>query len=322
MNKLELALLITFISLFVLFVLYWILINITLSIILSSPNKSLDFNEENLYQSEDGKYRLIINKKWLEETPHQEVSITSFDNIKLNAKFYRPYKTSHRYVIFAHGYRGRWYEQSYVDEKLAARYHMNFLLIEQRGHQKSKAKYTTMGIKESKDILKWIEYITNIDKKAEIFLMGHSMGGFTIGLTIGNDLAKNIKCAYIEASYESIYSQYQYILKRYAQKIFKSGWMLPSINLMSKIRMKIDLKTSLKDSLHKSKIPLFLLHGDEDRVVPFSNFMNIQNDFNKETKLTTYIGKGADHILSIYVNEKEYLKALYSFLDEYFTSFN
>lgn len=322
MNKLEIALLIIAITISVLILIYIITMNVALSIILSSPNKNEEITEENLFKSKDGKYQVKFNKNWVDKTPHIEVETNSFDNITLHAKLFRPHPTSHIYAIFAHGYRGKWMEQTYLDEKLDDRYHMNFLLIEQRGHQKSKAKYCTMGIKESSDILSWINYIISIDKDAQIFLMGHSMGGYTIALTLGNNLPKNVKCAYIEASYYSPYTQYQWILKKYGAKLFKNGWVLPTLNYFAKLRMHIDLKTSVETSLSKTNMPTILVHGDNDSVVSYSNLKKLDDCFNKMTYHTAYVGKGADHVLSMYVDEKEYLNNLYKFLDKYFESFN
>lgn len=322
MTKLEITLLIIASIIASLFIIYIIVINVTLSIILSSPNKNEEITEENLFKSVDGKYQVKFNKCWVDKTPFKEVTTTSFDNIELHAKLFTPHPSSHVYAIFAHGYRGKWMEQTYLDEKLDKRYHMNFLLIEQRGHQKSKAKFCTMGIKESTDLLSWINYIINIDKDAQILLMGHSMGGFTVALALGKDLPSNVKCAYIEASYYSPYTQYQFVLKKYGMIIFKSGWILPSVNLFAKSRMHIDLKTSLDSSLSKTNIPTILIHGDNDSVVSFSNLKKIDDCFNKSTYHTTFVGKGADHVLSIYTDEKEYLNCLYNFLDKYFKNFN
>ena len=152
--------------------------------------------------------------------------------------------------------------------------------------------------------------------------MGHSMGGYTIALTLGKTLPKNVKCAYIEASYYSPYTQYQWILEKYGAKLFKKGWILPTLNYFAKLRMHIDLKTSVEPSLSKTNIPTILVHGDNDSVVSYSNLKKLDDCFNKMTYHTTYVGKGADHVLSMYVNEKEYLNNLYKFLDKYFESFN
>lgn len=98
--------------------------------------------------------------------------------------------------------------------------------------------------------------------------------------------------------------------------------MLPTLNCFAKLRMHIDLKTSVESSLSKTNIPTILVHGDNDSVVSYSTLKKLDDCFNKTTYHTTYVGKGADHVLSMYIDEKAYLNCLYNFLDRYFKPFN
>lgn len=303
-------------SILLIIILLTAIFNITLNLILSSPNKNEELNDETTMRSKDGKYKITYNYTFLRKK-HQKITIDSFDKKKLNAWLYQIKPDSHNYTIFVHGYRGRWQEFSNLADSLS-KYQMNFLFIEQRGHVSSPIKYTSMGIKESEDLLCWIAYLLNIDNNAKIFLVGHSMGGFTVGLTLGKNLPSNVKCALIESSYYSIEDQYKFILKTYSKTLLKNGLVIPFVNFFARLRMKIDFKTSLKESLEKTTIPTLFIHGKKDSIVSFTNFSKILDCFNKNTVSLTYVNDEADHILSFYYDKNSYLKSVYSLLYNYF----
>ena len=68
----------------------------------------------------------------------------------------------------------------------------------------------------------------------------------------------------------------------------------------------------------KIKIPILLVHGDEDRTVPVEQSRKMANELKNKNKVYTYIElKKGDHNLSLQENRKKLFSAMDEFLDSY-----
>ena len=109
--------------------------------------------------------------------PHTDVSIRSFDGLKLSGTYYEFQKGAPIDVLF-HGYHG-----SSVQDLSGGVYRCkllghNVLIVDHRASGKSEGHVITFGVNESRDALAWVNYVVeNIDPNAKILLGGISMGG-------------------------------------------------------------------------------------------------------------------------------------------------
>ena len=81
---------------------------------------------------------------------------------------------------------------------------MNVLVIDMRAHGKSEGKYSTIGVKESTDVKKWIEYIENEFGVKEVWLHGICVGSASAILLMSSDgCPKSVKGMVIEGAFVS-----------------------------------------------------------------------------------------------------------------------
>jgi fermentation-respiration switch protein FrsA (DUF1100 family) len=96
----------------------------------------------------------------------------------------------HRFAVCVHGFADSsdgmgLYAAVYYD-----RYGMNVLLPDLRGHGRSDGDYVGMGYDDSRDILRWIDWILEKDPAAQIVLHGVSLGAAAVLMTTGYSLPK------------------------------------------------------------------------------------------------------------------------------------
>lgn len=251
---------------------------------------------------------------WVEnESKFEYVHINSFDGCKLYAHQILANNKTHKWAITVHGYMS----SAYALSTKALHYYnkgYNVLCLELRSHGNSEGDYIGMGYHDSKDVVKWIEYIISKDKDSEILLHGVSMGGATVMITSGYDLAQNVKVIVEDCGYTSAFEQFKYQLK----KLFK----IPSFPLLniSDIIVKIRAGYSLKeaspiDSVAKSKTPIIFIHGDKDEFVPCYMLDKVFEKCKSPKKKV--IIEGAPHALAEKIDPIKYWNEVDSFIQNY-----
>jgi len=225
-------------------------------------------DETALRKTSFGKYSEMIAyaDQWLKDHDSRDVYITSEDGLKLHGLWVRadnPVGT----VLLVHGYRST----KLVDFALAFdAYHnlgLNLLIPDQRSHGRSEGKYITFGVKESKDMLGWLEYHNRQLGSWDIILSGMSMGAATVLYMADMPLPENVRGIIADCGFSSPAD----IIK----KVFQSTVHLPAVpsiwvaDLCARIFAGFSLyeKSSLS-SLKKNALPILLVHGKADDFVP------------------------------------------------------
>jgi len=205
------------------------------------------------------------------------------------------------YIVFLHGF------MSDLEGKkpktflnFAKKNKLGFLAIEYSGHGKSSGKFT------DGNITKWTRetslMIRKIVKKNKIILIGSSMGSW-ICLNQFKLFEKQIK------SFLGIGSAPEFLenlmWKKFAKKvkteIIKNGiYQLKHGNYIYPITLQIikdGRKNKVLNKKFKSKIPITMIHGQKDEVVPISYSRKVLKIF-KNAKKKLVIIKNGDHSLS------------------------
>ena len=109
---------------------------------------------------------------------YEDVYTESHDGLRLHAKFYAGREGAPTHILI-HGYRSSALLDmggALID---AVERGDNALLIDQRAHAGSQGKYLTFGYNESRDVLRWINYINErLGRDNPIVLQGLSMALF------------------------------------------------------------------------------------------------------------------------------------------------
>jgi fermentation-respiration switch protein FrsA (DUF1100 family) len=241
-------------------------------------------------------------KKWTLETrqiPHEDLEITSFDGLKLYGKFYEYEKTAPIEIMF-HGYRGNAERDLCGGIQRAFALHHNVLLVDQRTSGESEGNVISFGVNESKDCLKWIDFVINeFGEDQKIILTGISMGAATVVITSGYDLPKNIVGVLADCGY----SNQKDIIKVCIKKMkLPPTIFYPFVKLGAKVFGHFNLEEVTPiEAIKKSKIPTIFFHGEADDFVPHYMSLEMYNAKKENNKLITI--KGADHGLGFLVDD-------------------
>ncbi len=270
-------------------------------------------NEENAVVEANMILEETAYLEWVETVEVNNVSIQSYDNLKLNAIEYRK-EDSDKWIIMVHGYTSS--NQSMVNR--AVHYGekgYNVLLPNNRAHGDSEGTYIGMGWLDRLDIIDWIEFIIDENPEAEIALYGVSMGGATVSMVSGEKLPDNVKVVIEDCGYTSAWAMFENQLDyRFGLPPFP---VLDLAGIVGNMRTGYDLKDA--DSiaqLEKSTLPILFIHGDIDNYVPVEMVYEMYEASNSVDKEILII-EGSNHAESDYVNPEVYYEAVFRYLDKY-----
>lgn len=240
---------------------------------------------------------------------NEDLTIESFDGLKLHAKKFFPAENSNRWAILVHGYgRDGTFAYDYADEYLKRGW--NVLIPDLRAAGQSEGKFITMGALESQDIAFWAE---KLPPDAKIVLHGVSMGAATVLLTAANQNIKNL-CAVVEdCGYTSAYEMFTAQLN----KIFglPEYPVMPCANIVCKLKTGIKISDAAPiDVVNKISVPILFIHGDEDNLVPFE-MMNQLFDAATTQNKEKFVVNGAGHADSKRKDPKVYFDKVFTFLE-------
>jgi uncharacterized protein len=254
------------------------------------------------------------NKEWLLLQKQEELTIVSYDNLKLNALYVPCTAPSKKTVILVHGYNS-WngsmggFAQYYI-EKLG----YNVLMPDLRGHGKSEGNYIGFGWHDRKDILQWIDVIIGkVGSDTQIVLHGVSMGATTVLMTCGEDLSINVKCIISDCAYSSVAD----ILGYQAKRMFK----MPKFPLIYFTSLICKLKAgyyvgeaSTLKQVRNSKLPILFIHGSADKFVPTEMVYRLYDSAVCPKQLL--VVEAAAHGTSFWKDPRAYQAALEEFLQK------
>ena len=253
--------------------------------------------------------QLIAWAKAYRELPHEELSITSFDNLTLKANYYECQKGA-PIEIMLNGYRGNAERDMAGGIERCFKLKRNALLVNQRACGNSEGKSHTFGINEKRDLLKWIDFcIKKFGNDCQLILTGISMGGATVLLACRESLPPNVKYALADCPYSSAK---EVICKVIDEMGLPSKVIYPFVKLSGRIigRFNVEEDTPL-NAVKNATVPIILFHGDEDTIVPCEMSKRLFNACKTDKYLHTV--KGCEHGLAYPEDKEGYLLAIKEF---------
>lgn len=238
------------------------------------------------------------------------VQTVSFDGLRLFARYFD--NNSSKTILLFHGYRSSALRDFSCAIKMYTDLGFNILLCDQRSHGRSEGNLITFGVKESRDVISWIEYVNDVYEPEKIVLDGLSMGATTVILACRFDLPDNVKAVIADCGFTSPSD----IMKKVAKQSFKinAGFVLPFLDFFCRIIGEFSfLNISTVDVLKKSKLPVLFIHGEDDGFVPCE--MSKRGFDSAPEGSEIFLVKGADHGLSFLIDEKGVKNAVKEFLD-------
>ena len=251
------------------------------------------------------KDQILAGKTWLEGQEKEELTITSFDGLRLRGLFV-PNPEAKGTLLLFHGWRSHWKTDFIVALPFYHAQGMNLLLIDQRAQNGSEGKYMTYGVRERQDVASWVRCMAEkLGPDHPLFLGGLSMGAATVLMASDLECEGNVRGVIADCGFTSPWA----IIRKVAGR---SKWVpldasSALLNLFTRHFAGFDMKEkSAVDALSRTGLPVLLIHGLADDFVPPE--MSRENYEACRSEKELVLVEGATHGMS-YVVEPERVKA-------------
>lgn len=258
--------------------------------------------------------KMLADVDHLLSIPYEPVSITSRDGLKLCGRYYHR-GDDRPLVILFHGYHGSAIRDSVGGFRIATEENCNILIVHQRAHGASEGRSITMGIKERYDCIDWIRYmLKRLGPDIKIALMGVSMGAATVLMASGlKELPKQVTCVMADCGYSTIRGMIAEVMRKMKLPVKP---LYPFVRMSSMVYGDFDPDAMTpKEALKSCKIPVLLVHGDHDQLVPCEMSYENYEAISSEKELV--IINGANHGIGYFINQEKYIDAAKTFMEKY-----
>lgn len=235
-----------------------------------------------------------------------DVSITTLDDVTLNAWLIKPRRTNGNAVILLHGLGdNRLGMTGYT--KLFLVHGFSVLLPDARGHGASGGSLVTYGLLERNDIHQWVGVLQTQVHPQCIFGFGESMGA----AELLQSLSTHTEFCAVAA--ESSFADFREIAYDRMGQAFHTGpWLgrtllrplVEAAFLRTRWKYGLDMQAvSPELSIADSKIPVLLIHGQVDSNIPVRHSRMIHT---QDPRTVLWEVPNADHCGAISVAPKEF----------------
>ena len=251
-------------------------------------------NLEPLHGPKYDKYDTVPLTSGAKAIPYEEVHTQSKDGLNLFGRYYHKQEGKPISLQF-NGYKGNGLRDMAGGLQLSLELGYNVLLTDQRAHGYSEGKTITFGIKERFDVISWINYIKNrFGDDTKIIIQGISMGAATV-LMAADIIPDNVVAIIADCPYSSP----KEMLMKYLKVDMKlpAKFIYPFMYLGGLMfgHFKIN-ESSAVESVKKAKVPILVIHGDDDDFVPLEMSEKIYHA--NEEMVTLVKVHGAPHGMS------------------------
>lgn len=224
-----------------------------------------------------------------------DVSITAPDGIALNAWLLLPHRANNDAVLLLHGLGdNRVGMTGYAQLFLA--HGFTVLMPDARAHGISGGALATYGLLERDDIHRWIDLLEQQDHPRCVFALGESMGAAELLQSL------DTHPRFCAVAAESSFANFREIAyDRMGQPFHLGPWvgrtiLRPIVEvafLRARWKYRLDMQqVAPEDSVATTRIPVLLIHGQEDSNIPIRHSRRIHAR-NPDTQLWEV--SGADH---------------------------
>lgn len=299
----------------------WILLGIVLLLILISlvtffavcGRKEIPWEDhESMVKAVGESYANLIQGgvDWLRAQNPRELTLTSYDGLRLHARWI-PAEKARGTIVFFHG----WHSSIVGDfGPSMPRYHdmgFNLLLTDQRAQNGSEGRFITFGIRESRDVAPWVELHNRIFGACPVFLAGLSMGATTVLMVAGEKLPDNVRGIIADCGFTSPWEIMADVARTRAH--LPAFPLLYLVNFWCRTLGGFDAReNSTVRAMEKNRLPVFLAHGEADNFVPCRMSREAYDAARCPKTLLTVPGAG--HGRSYLVQKERYINMLSEFL--------
>lgn len=246
----------------------------------------------------------------LHELPYEAVTITAADGKKLFGRYYHTADGAPVQIQF-HGYRGSAMRDFCGGTAFARKLGHNALVVDQRSHGHSEGNTITFGVRERYDCQSWANYAyKRFGKNTPLILSGVSMGASTVLMASDLELPETV-CGIIA---DCPYSSPKDIISKVAGEFGlprKPAAALCGLGALIFGRFRISNGSALHSVRH-TKLPILLLHGEADQLVPCHMSREIYDSCASDKQMKTF--PGASHGMCYLEDPQRYEAVVGDFL--------
>ena len=255
--------------------------------------------------------QMLDNIRILLETPYERVTVRSHDGLKLVGKFYEG-KPGAPLILFFHGYRSTAERDGSGGFQLCREQGWHIMMPDQRAHGESEGDTITFGVRERLDCLAWARYAAKrMGPDTPVFLWGISMGAATVLMAADLPLPETVRGIVADCGYDTPAWIVRETIRRRRWPLFP---LYPFTALGARLFGGFSVtETSALDCVRRARLPILLIHGQADHVVPCGMARSLRDACASQVELLTV--PGADHGISWYVDMPAYQKALLRFME-------
>jgi hypothetical protein len=262
-------------------------------------------------------YRPVVEqgRQWLQSQSGQAVEITSFDGLTLRGTLYQNPADGPLLLAF-HGYRSNGVRDFATACPFYFSHGLSILLVDQRAAGQSEGTYITLGMRESRDVADWCRWAQSRFPDKPLVAAGISMGASSVLLAAPN-MPEAVKAIIADCGYAAPWEELRYVVHHNAH--LPADWLLWGVELWCRWLGGFSLRRETTEkALHQSKLPLFLIHGETDQLVPYDNLS--RHKAAGAGPCTVLSVPEADHGISYLLDTPGYQAAAAEFLRRYVLS--
>lgn len=256
-------------------------------------------------------YSALLKKgeDFIKNTPHKWCYTKSFDGLKLAGRYYD--NNSSCTVFLFHGYRSNAIHDFSCAVQMYYDMGFNVFMPDQRAHGKSEGKLITFGVKESRDVVTWTEYINRKYAPKQLIITGISMGATTVLLSLKHNLPENVMGVIADCGFTSP----EEIIVKVGKDAYKvnATFFIPFLDCACKLIGGFSIRNqSTIDVVKNSELPIFFIHGKKDNFVPCEMSEKTFSCCKENCRI--FISAEAGHGLSFLTDTDTVLSEIKSFL--------
>ena len=227
----------------------------------------------------------------------------------LNVQLLKAPQDSSRYVIITHGITdNRMGSLKYA--RLYRELGFNCIIYDLRGHGENEKTWTSYGVREGRDLVCLIKDTRErYDDVRVLGLHGESLGSATTVSALGH--TQDVDFAVCDCGFTDLRNV---LMGGFRNKVFGRA-LLRISSLCAKKRYGIGFsEMNPIDALQENKVPLLLIHGEKDTVIPPDNSVRMYEMTEGYRKI--HLIPGASHANSVLTEPALYTKYVNSFLED------
>lgn len=245
-----------------------------------------------------------FQKRWL-DIPFDKKNIDSPFGYKLHGKYYKAAAPSGKIMLSLHGHNSCSVSQmKYLEMFLDLGF--DVFIPDHRRSGESEGECISMGVKESQDLIAWIDYLCAERPNAKIYAFGESMGAVTAMLAAARD--KRIKAVIEYCGFTDMKA----LMKGRLKSGFLAALLAPSVLINAKLACGVNLAEADACAAIKAiDAPVLILHSKDDEIVRFENALKLK-DCRPDADFHAF--ETGVHARSMISDREEFVTAVTDFL--------